>query len=283
MIDSQEKIKAAFQAAMDQRSKFILALPKEVTNVSGMDTSLEDFDQNHLFLEASSLDSFNPEWQGLKITCYFKLITKKEPRKEMFFNFSSTIAGIEKKKSGQVIFRLTLPDKLDIGQRRSSLRIEMDIKLLKGFSAWPEDRFIRQNPESGKKGLHKPVITLEHMQKGLFRIIDISAGGMKLRSTAAAQNISQGRWQKGSTMVIWMVLLDPDRDDSKQFWVKGRLKYRFEDFVSKDTDLGIEFISHGRITPDKKMKWVPVKEHNIDEIGNWTYQRYLAQYRQGIV
>ncbi|MFW5731041.1 MAG: hypothetical protein ACOCV7_05275 [Desulfonatronovibrionaceae bacterium] len=283
MIDAPEKIQAAFQAAMDQRSKFILAMPGKITSVAGLDTSLENFDNKHLFLEASSINSFNPEWQGLQLTCYFKLITKKKPRKEMFFNFSSSIAGIEKKKNGQVIFKLTLPDKLDIGQRRSSLRLEMDINLLKGFSVWPEDRFIRHNPETGKKGLHKPLIALEHMQNGLFKIIDISAGGMKLRSTAAARDISQGRWRKGSTMIIWMVLLDPEKETREECWVKGRIKYRFEDFVSKDMDLGIEFISHGRITPDKKMKWVPVKDHNIDQIGNWTYQRYLAQYRQGIV
>ncbi|RQD68249.1 MAG: hypothetical protein D5R98_00185 [Desulfonatronovibrio sp. MSAO_Bac4] len=283
MIDSSEKINTCFQAAIDQRSKFIIALPKEISSISGIEASLEDLDASYLYLDASALDKFSPRWEGIEIICYFRLVTKKEPRKEMFFNFSSIISNLEKSRIGGSKFRLNLPTVLKIGQRRSSLRVDLNPKHLLGYSIWSEDKFIRTASKENKKGLHKPLACVDHIRSGLIRIIDISAGGLKKRLKAQALNELGMKWKKGQSMIIWMVLLEPDNGNKEQFWLKAKIKYLYEDYVSKDMDLGIEFKSFGQITPDKKMKWHKVKDHSIDKIGNWTYQRYLEEYRQGLV
>ncbi|MFN2343692.1 MAG: hypothetical protein ABR542_10070 [Desulfonatronovibrio sp.] len=268
---------------MDQRSKFIIALPREISIISSIEASLEDFDTNYLYFEASALDKFSPKWEGIEIICYFRLVTKKEPRKEMFFNFTSNILNLEKSNIGGSKFRLNLPSVLKIGQRRSSLRIDMDPKFLLGYSIWSEDRFIRQASDENKKGLHKPLASIDQIRAGLIRIIDISAGGLKKRLKAQALDELGMKWKKGQSMIIWMVLLEPDNGKKEQFWLKAKIKYLYEDYVSKDMDLGIEFTSFGQINPDKKMKWHRVKDHSIDKIGNWTYQRYLEDYRQGLL
>lgn len=283
MIDSPEKINTCFQAAIDQRSKFIIALPKDISSMASIEASLEDFDSTSLYLEASALEKYSPKWEGIEIVCYFRLVTKKEPRKEMFFNFSSNISGFEKSKVGGSKFLLSLPSVLKIGQRRSSLRVDLDPKYLLGYSIWSEDRFIRQASGENKKGLHKPLACIDQIRSGLIRIIDISAGGLKKRLKAHALKELGMKWKKGQSMIVWMVLLEPDNGKKEQFWLKAKIKYLSEDFVSKDMDLGIEFTSFGQISPDKKMKWARVKDHSIDKIGNWTYQRYLEHYRQGLI
>ncbi len=66
--------------------------------------------------------------------CYFRVVQKKGTKKEMFFNFGSRII------------------KLDIGQRRSSMRIEMDTKYILNFCLWEEHRFIRPKTEKKEQG-----------------------------------------------------------------------------------------------------------------------------------
>lgn len=282
MENSPGKIKRLLHEAIDQRSKFIIALPEELTSVSSMNASLMDFNDEYLYLEVSAITKFNPRWEGLGVTCFFRLITKKKPRKEMFFNFSSRISSHEQGKSDQVGIRLDFPEKLEIGQRRSSLRIDMDPKLVLGFSVWDEDRFIRAADGENKKGLHSPKISIDHIKSGLVKIIDISAGGMKKKITQEAVQKLGLNWNKGNTMIIWLVLMEPRTQQKDQFWLKAKVRYRYQDFVSKEIDLGLEFTHFGQISPDKKMKWLRVKGNNIDQIGNWTYQRYLEHYRQGL-
>lgn len=283
MENSPVKIKRLLQEAIDQRSKFIIALPDDLSSVSSLNASLVDVNDEYLSLEVSSITKFNPRWEGLGVTCFFRLITTKKPRKEMFFNFKSMISIHEQGKNDQVQVRLDFPEKLEIGQRRSSLRIDMDPGLVLGFSIWEEDRFIKAADGENKKGLHPPKISIDHIKSGLVTIIDISAGGMKKKITPEAVQQFGLNWNKGSTMIIWLVLLEPDTGQKNQFWLKARVKYKYQDFVSKEIDLGLEFTNFGRISPDKKMKWLKVKENNIDKIGNWTYQRYLEHYRQGLV
>ncbi|MFO7728240.1 MAG: hypothetical protein R6X11_07910 [Desulfonatronovibrio sp.] len=282
MEKSPKKIKRLLQEAIDQRSKFIIVLPEDMSSVSSLNASLMDFNNEYLYLEVSAITRFNPRWEGLGVTCFFRLITTKKPRKEMFFNFSSKVYSHEQGKSDQVGIQLDFPEKIEMGQRRSSMRIDMDPRLVLGFSVWEEDRFIRAADGENKKGLHPPKISIDHIQSGVIKITDISAGGMKKKITQEALQQLGLSWNKGSTMIIWLVLLEPRNQQKEQFWLKARVKYKYQDFVSKEIDLGLEFISFGQIGPDKKMKWLRVKENNIDQIGNWTYQRYLEHYRQGL-
>ncbi len=268
---------------MDQRSKLFISLPDGTSSIGGLEGIISDFDKSTLFVEASSGSSFSVNWEGLEVVCYFRLVTKKEPRKEMFFNFKASLGKLQKDKAGNSIFSMNMPAEIKIGQRRSSLRVSVDPKLVHGFSVWQEDHFIRPATNDKKKGLHKPLVSTEDIHKGNIRIVDLSAGGFKLQLKLNGTKNAGLSLNKGQTMIVWIVLLEPDNNQREQIWVKGKIKYSFEDPVTKDVDLGIEFVNQGLITPDKKMKWVRVRDHNIDKIGNWTYQRYLEEYRQGLV
>lgn len=283
MEKSLKKIEGLLQEAIDQRSKFIISLPGDMSSVSSLNASLIDFKNGYLYLEVSTITRFNPRWEGLGVTCFFRLIATKKPCKEMFFNFSSKVYSREQGKNDQIVVRLDFPEEIEMGQRRSSIRVDMDPKLILGFSVWEEDRFIKATERENKKGLYPPKICVEHIQSGGIKTINLSAGGMKKKITQEVVQQLGLSWDKGSTMVIWLVLLEPRNQQKEQFWLKAKVKYKHQDFVSKEIDLGLEFISFGQIGPDKKMKWLRVKENNIDQIGNWAYQRYLEYYRQGLV
>ncbi|RQD73523.1 hypothetical protein [Desulfonatronospira sp. MSAO_Bac3] len=281
MITSPDKLQACFQAAQDQRSKLIIVMPQEATSMDSLEASLEDFDENHLYLEISTLENYSNSWHDLEIICYFRLTQKKGPQKEMFFNFGARIVELAKKEK---IVKMVLqrPQKLDIGQRRSSMRIEMDQNLMVNFCIWEEHRFIRPRTKDRKTGLYSPRINLDYIQEGSFSVVDLSAGGMKVRATSRLIKELELDWNRGLVLVIWMNLDDPEKAKTQDFWIKGRIRYRTEDFFSKDVDMGVEFTHYGQISPDKKMKWQAVRDHNIEPLGNWTYRRYMENYRKGV-
>lgn len=84
MIDSLSNVQACLEASKDQRSKFIVAISSETTSIGSINCTLEDFDQQYIFLEATSLSPGSAHWVGLEVTCYFKLVKKKALGRKSF-------------------------------------------------------------------------------------------------------------------------------------------------------------------------------------------------------
>jgi c-di-GMP-binding flagellar brake protein YcgR len=281
MIGTPDKINKYLDAAMAQRSKFIVLLPPALSSIKDLSASLEAFDSNTIQLEVSALKHGNQGWIDHVVKCYFNLIVKKEQQRQTFLNFTSQLLDVKTNRSGFVDLILKYPSRLDVGQRRSSIRVEVDQKLVCGFHVWEEDRFLRRS--NGKVCLHPPLISNDDLASQAARIQDISAGGLKLCLKSNTASKSCLNWEKGHSMIILIVLSDPHKGTNEQHWLKAYVKFKHEDFVTKDVDLGIAFSRVGKIMPDKKMCWISVEGHHVDAIGNWAYQRYLELYRKGLV
>ncbi|MFP4214016.1 MAG: PilZ domain-containing protein [Desulfohalobiaceae bacterium] len=281
VIDPQN-LQTCLEAAKDQRSKFIVSMPEEATSISSLNCTLEDFDQEHLYLEDSSLRQGNSQWVGLEVTCYFRLLQRKRGQKETFFNFSASIKRVGKNQSGFVELVLERPSRLDIGQRRASMRIQLDLRYILGFYLWEESSFIRPKQQEQKPGLYPPRLHLEHVRSGSLRIMDISAGGMRLRMPSKTSKDLGLQWEQGTLLVIWITLLEPSDGKKQQYWLKARVKYQIRDSVGRDLDLGLEFTHYGRIDASKKLKWIRVQDNVLEELATWTQRRYLDAFRQGL-
>ncbi|MFO8032035.1 MAG: PilZ domain-containing protein [Desulfohalobiaceae bacterium] len=207
---------------------------------------------------------------------------KKGSRKQTFFNFSGRVSKVSKNAAGFVELVLDRPSRLDIGQRRSSMRIEIELEHILGFYLWEEKRFIRSKQEGQSQGLYPPGLHLEHLRSGSLRIMDISAGGMKLRVPPRVLKDLELQLEQGTLLVLWITLHEPSGDKKEQYWLKARIKYNIQDFVSRDLDIGLEFTHLGKIDENRKLKWIRVQGHVVEELQNWTQRRYLEQFRKGI-
>lgn len=281
-VTDPQNLQTCLEAAKDQRSKFIVSMPEEATSISSLNCTLEDFDQEHLYLEDSSLQQGNSQWVGLEVTCYFRLLQRKRGQKETFFSFSSQISNVGKNEAGFVELILDRPFRLDIGQRRSSMRIEANFENILGFYLWEEDRFIRPKQEGQTQALYPLRLHLEHIRSGSLKIIDISAGGMKLRVPPKVLKDLGLQWEQGTMLVFWITLHEPSGDKKEQYWLKAKIKYNIQDFVSKELDIGLEFTHLGKIDENRKLKWMRVQGHVVEELQNWTQRRYLEQFRKGL-
>ncbi len=280
---NREQVVTCLQEALDQRAKIILDLPQEATSLRDINGTLEDFDNQYLYLLVTGLNKFNPDWKGMEIKCFFKLVQKTGSRREIFFNFLTMIYNIERDDAGYIKFVLPWPEKLDVGQRRAAMRIEPTLKFVLGFYLWPENRFLRTKTEQGKAALHSPKLTLDNIQNDECSIPDISAGGMKLRLSKRFYKNLDMVWEKQSSQILWLTLFDPAAGKNEEFWLKTRVKHMVDSQHGNAVDIGLEFTHFGQINEKKKMKWRKVKGHNVEYLDNWIYQRYIENFRQGLV
>jgi hypothetical protein len=279
-ITTAKNIQTILQKALDQRARFIISTPQEKSSLQDMTGSIRDLGQDGIVVEVSGLNVVPSGWIGAAITCYFKV--RDHARKaDIFYNFSAPIKDMSGTGS-RLILRIALPARLDIGQRRTSLRLDPGADDILGLSLWEEGAMLDKGAEKGRVKLRPPLIGGEHFEQGLALVQDISAGGIRIRLKARLLKKAQPDWQRGTRLVIWLVLAELDQKSHQVLWLKGRIRYISTDYLSKDMEFGTELTHHGKIDQNGKISWAAVVDHDIREIGAWTYQRYLQRFRRGI-
>jgi hypothetical protein len=64
-------------------------------------------------------------------------------------------------------------------------------------------------------------------------------------------------------------------------WLIAKTASAYEDFVTKDVNIGLEFIGQGRIDPEtQKVVWKKVVDNVIEDIATWTHHWHLELYRE---
>ncbi|PTN38883.1 hypothetical protein [Desulfonatronum sp. SC1] len=292
-------IQGLLQDAKDLRAKFIIALTREQGSRFDVTGLLREIGDSTLAVEVSGLSANPRSWVGQVVRCYFK-VRDRSRKSDIFYNFPSPILDSTASRSDYNLV-LKRPVVLEIGQRRSSIRLDPASDDILNFSLWEEGKMVARNAETGQAKLRPPLIGGQHFEEGEVSILDISAGGIRIRFTGKLfKNVSvessskkdispaQGKpespsvWTKRAKVVIWLVLSERVKNSHQIFWLKGRISYKREDYQSKDVEFGVEFTQHGKNDPSGKIAWTPVRENDIQELGAWVYQRYLERFRRGI-
>jgi len=284
-IANPETIQDLLQDALAQRSKFFICLPREMSSLQELCGVLQEITDRYLTIEVSGLRSDPFSWVSQSVTCYFSV--RDQVRKtDIFYNFTLPIHDTVVRR-GDYNLVLERPVRLKIGQRRSSLRLEPASGDILGFSLWEEGVVASRCPQMDRVKLREPLIAQEHAAKGMAACRNISAGGIGLRLSSKLQSTLhhelQREWARGTRLVLWLALADTARTNHLTCWVKGRIRYRLDGYLENDTVFGIEFTEHGKKDHRGKVAWHPVKENAIQDVGAWVYQRYLEQFRRGIL
>lgn len=288
-IANLETIQNLLQDALAQRAKFFICLPREISSLKELSGVLQEITDQYLIIEVSGLRANPFSWGSERVTCYFSV--RDQARKtDIFYNFTLPIRD-SVVRGGICNLLLERPVRLIVGQRRSSLRLEPASDDILGFSLWEDGMVASRCPQVDRVRLHEPLITREHAEKGLAVSRNISAGGVRLHLSSKLlsafyldfQRDLQRDWSRGTRLVLWLALADSARANHLVCWIKGRLRYRLEGSLGNDAVFGIEFTHHGKKDQRGKVAWHPVTEHAIQDVGAWVYQRYLEQFRRGII
>lgn len=284
-IANLETIQNLLQDALAQRAKFFICLPREMSSLKELSGVLQEITDQYLIIEVSGLRADPFSWVSQSVTCYFSV--RDQARKtDIFYNFTLPIRD-SVVRGGICNLVLERPVRLSVGQRRSSLRLEPASEDILGFSLWEDGMVASRCPQVDRVRLREPLITREHAEKGLAASRNISAGGVRLHlSSKLLSDLHrelQRDWARGTRLVLWLALADTTRANHLTCWVKGRIRYRLDDYLGNDAVVGIEFTHHGKKDSRGKVAWHPVMENAIQDVGTWVYQRYLEQFRRGII
>lgn len=266
------------EQAIAERAKMIVVpalLSRSPKSVAG---TIVSFTKKNTNLELTSLGGLTmANWLRNEVTSYFQLNDKAKAC-EFFYNFTSPVLSLTKQPGGYACV-LRTPEALSLGQRRSSMRIFPKPEYILGFSLWPQGQFMVRCPETDKVRLNPPMITNDHLQQKQIQLLDISAGGMKVKIRNSGLKKVIADWENMPGVVIWLVLHDPGKGCNLTLWLKGRVCFTLVDHASKDIVSGLELTSEGIKEKGGKLSWRTVERYMVKDLAAWTYERYLETTR----
>ncbi len=277
-IVKKPQIMELFHKALDSRSKFEMKFtPADFSRRATM-CSLLEITSGSLVLELDMNVKATKRWLGRSVEIFFKLQGSK--KNLHFYHFNSEVSGIKRTPQGESILLLAFPDKLELQQKRSFLRLEPPSQYFLGCAVWLASS-VRNASEV--KSWPRPLLLNQPGKTGnKIMISDISAGGMRIlikRDVIRSLNLDI---TISNRLYAALDLYDPEIERKRRYWVLCNVQHLYEDYESKDTEYGLQFISWGRPKKEEDMvslEWKLVENDGIEPLGSWVMKRHLEIYR----
>lgn len=265
---------ALLQLAEAQRSRFYLSFAGKGHDVQELDCALSRYDGRIIELDTTSVQAPGHDWRDRPVTVYFR-VARKTPRVEdVFYTFSTTLVDTATPRRGQVRLTLRVPARVDVGQRRKSIRVEPNLENITGLHLWTYDA-------RGGFRLDNPVLTRQDFDAREAALLNLSAGGMRVLFRRELLKKRGVVLEKGGRLIAHLSMRDAKSPVPEALWIIAKIIHVFEDRVTKDRTAGLEFVAHGRVDPEtRKVAWSRVDDNVIAELANLTYLWHLEKYRE---
>ena len=274
MTVQSKKSRRIMEEAIAQRTPCFLSLPAAVTGLAELRCAILEASSRGLLLESAGKAAAGPHWLGLGVKGYFRVTLGKNSQEPDFYTFDSRIRAAGTGPGGRARLRLDEPEGVVFGQRRKSLRVQPECERLRKVFLWRYDN---------KEGLalDAPALKGGDFQSGLARLSDISAGGLRLTLRAALVAQRDLDLTAGDRVVVHLELEEPRVAGTHTFWIVARIRHAGRDCVSRDLNLGIEFLASGRLDPKVgKIRWQPVHDNVIPGLADIFFYWHLDKHRE---
>lgn len=285
-IIDPELVNELLQTACDQRHKVEFSFSRDEQISRPLHCSIETVGDGNVVLNAGDFIQAHQGWIARPVTCYFRVSSQGGGGTVQFYNFESEVAGITKRPDGSTLLTLPIPERVLLQQKRIHLRMEPPLEYMLGIALWPE-----LHDQSGQRELRlkhwgKPTLVHHAAETGQMHVANISAGGLRIDVPRQTLKETELDFHLGQRFYILTELFDPDMKRKQRLWFIGRVQNRYEDFNTKNLEVGLKFLEIGEIADPETMEiaWSKVGGHGIDKLGNWIQRRHLELYRsKGIV
>jgi len=112
----------------DQRAKIKLEFDEGVTSIKNLTATLLEFDASGMTVEVSSLKGATRAFDGVQLSCFFRVRDRQARGREQFLTFDTSVQGVAQRPSGMVHFTLAFPQNLRSAQLRRSVRVKVDAR-----------------------------------------------------------------------------------------------------------------------------------------------------------
>ncbi len=278
------RVVAILQEALAQRAKLELRFTPVDPARKSLPCALNDVTRETLILEPPAYAEVGRHWLRREVECYFRQPDAKG--QVAFYRFTSEILGVTSGGKDRTLLEVAMPEMLHDHQKRGFLRLTPPAHYFLGMALWPESR-LKQASGLGEaptdlRQWGKPLFTCApDKERNPVTIENISAGGVRviIRSDAVkAQRLSLHATEH---VLMLLDLYDPAAQHKRRFWLRSRVRNVYEDFETRDLELGLQFVAQGKLMQEgeRAIKWYEVGPDGIEPIAVWVMQRHLELYR----
>lgn len=282
-IVAQARLMELLGEALRQRVKIDLLLEHNSAQSRFIPCTIIDVSTHGVVIELTESVRLSQEWLGRQGEAYFKIKSDDAPQPR-FYQFTSEIVAIGASHHGNTVATLEFPDKIEIRQKRSHLRIDPPSNSFQSFLLWPEQRTRSGELEGDMREWGRPILQHEPGRASSIRIVNISGGGIRFEfHMASLQTKERPQFRFGDRFFVSLDLYDPEDEESARLILHAKVRNAFEDHAAKRIEIGLEFLGQGYKTLDRPdfVVWQRLPEDTgVERIDNWVFKRHLELHRE---
>lgn len=278
-IASQKEINEIFETAQDFNSRFDLRFEGQNREIF---CTFRNFDNNAIYLEPPSRINISKNWEGRHVSVFFKV--KPGSEKLKFYKFTSKLTQVSQEEVGRVL-KLSMPDMLEMEQKRQHLRLEVPTGYVKSLEIRPVSYDAKGNLHRQISSFGEPFWVMDKDPlKSEVSLMDISGGGLRFKILSRAIKQIQEFVAKNPSLLISLQLVN---DFESEFEVENhhvvaRIKKHYNDGL-RNYVFGVQYESRALLDESETVitGWEKVDaEEGIEELVTWVIKMHLKLYRE---
>lgn len=271
----RREISTILEQALLNRSRIDLSFHPIITSRQTISCSLFELSDAGVTLEMPIGVEPSESWLGRLMVCYFRIPRENKP--PYFYTFVSPVTATRKQGDLHYVV-LDIPAKVELGQKRRHLRLEIPPQDIKDFRIWPAAEDGSFQYDSDPQTWPEPLAMFTRGGDGL-RVLDLSGGGIKLSFDPARYGGPKEFVARHPVLFMCLELEPVDGMELPPYLVAARLRTKAEDHGT--LMLGYEFVECCTAEGPETIDWVRIEpEHGIDELVTWVFKRHLELYRE---
>lgn len=272
------EISSILEQAMMLRSRIDMCFHPITTSRQTISCTLFELAETGITLEMPLGVNPSDGWVGKLMVCYFRIPRENKP--PYYYTFTSHVSGVWKK--GDIFYViLETPSKVELGQKRKHLRLELPPRDIKDFRIWPATEDGSFHFESNPQNWPEPLAVYTRNDPDGMRVLDLSGGGIKLSFDPELYDGLNDFVSKHPVLFMRLELEHAGGMEFPAFFMAARLRTKAQDLDHGVLMLGYEFVECCCAETSETLDWVKVDaERGIDELVTWVFKRHLELYRE---
>ena len=272
------EISAILDQALLARSRIDMSFHPITTSRQTISCSLRELTPAGVTLEMPLGVNPSDSWIGKPMACYFRI--PRENRDPYFYTFVSPVKEVRQMGDFHHLI-LDIPPRIELGQKRRHLRLELPSRDIKDFRLWPAAEDGTFHFESDPLKWPEPMAVYSQEEGRELRVLDLSGGGIKL-SFDPSRYASLDEFVAKHPVLFMRLELEPVGGlVIPPYFLAARLRTKAQDFDNGQLMLGYEFVECCSSDGGETIDWIRIDPgEGIDELVTWVFKRHLELYRE---
>ncbi len=258
-----------------QRARVDMVFEEGTTSIRELHCGLNTIAAGTLLLDVFGITGPG-HFTGRAVTCYFRIRESKGATG--FFACHTVIQDVRQTANGAIVMRVAMPSVVERSQRRRSVRVRVNLDWFQDFAVWRGE--LAHVPDPGSA-----LLRIQDLKTpSASRLENISAGGLGMHLTRELRVRTSFAPIPREIFAIHMRFTQEMRNQPMALWFLARAVRILEDKISRDMDLGLEFVHvalpPAQDSPDQAFAWRHVEDNVTEELMQRVFAWHTTLFRE---